>query len=604
MQYSTLIAQIEADIYSNGAELITGDILQTVLKRMVSAWASAGAAYGGTISPDTVVPLSLDQATVYLALTAGTYEHFLDGEGDPIETTGPALVIYDGGPALIFSKTDLPSGGSGATVITVNQGDSLFVTIPKGDEGIKASYRIDMTAAVFGGDDDARYIGSLIIECNELAAQTAHGYYYGDDMDEILSEVAIWKDDPEFYPDEQGFYLLLTMQSDLNEVIFSVSSLDGQTVDADAANKDEKVKVSDAIISPVGSGGGVFWCVYSSSGTGTTAAEIDAAVAAGLAVKCRYDNNDYDLSYHDPAGSVIYFGNIYEDTSIYLMCRRSNNVWSSGILTLERTSNKVSTISGNETNTIKYPNTKAVADAIGKMGVISQTQTWSGTGSNPRTYVMSDQVTGLIPQANIDLFVSAGATFNDVTGYFELNGLTDISYEEMKAVYNRTIGVSPFNVTRTNMLASLPVRTQIPMRGIESYGVSAAYCYYNSDIEVAAIDGTMSITTTSGANYIFQYARKLRAIVGVLKMSMSSAPTNPFVGCGSLQELSLSGLATNLNLSVSPNLTAASVAYMITNAGTATITITLHATAYARAIADASVQAALAAHTNVSLASA
>ena len=189
MQYSTLIAQIEADIYSNGAELITGDILQTVLKRMVSAWASAGAAYGGTISPDTVVPLNLDQATVYLALTAGTYEHFLDGEGDPIETTGPALVIYDGGPALIFSKTDLPSGGSGATVITGGPGDSLVVTLPKGDEGIKSSYRIDMTAQYTGGSEE-RYIGSLILEVNELAMQVAHGYYYGDDMAKILERLS------------------------------------------------------------------------------------------------------------------------------------------------------------------------------------------------------------------------------------------------------------------------------------------------------------------------------------------------------------------------------------------------------------------------------
>ena len=70
----------------------------------------------------------------------------------------------------------------------------------------------------------------------------------------------------------------------------------------------------------------------------------------------------------------------------------------------------------------------------GKIGVISQTQTWSGSGSNPRTYVMSNLVTGLIPQANIDLFESAGAVFNESTGYFELNGLTDISYNEMSAI--------------------------------------------------------------------------------------------------------------------------------------------------------------------------
>lgn len=339
----------------------------------------------------------------------------------------------------------------------------------------------------------------------------------------------------------------------------------------------------------------------------TPFADILAAYNANKEVICNYNKTSYRMASYLISGGTptyIYFTSLIASPGAACMAVKNDETWTMQTLYLERTLDKVSTIAGNETSTTKYLNCKGVADALGKMGVISQTQTWSGTGSNPRTYVMSNLVTGLIPQANIDLFESAGATFNTGTGYFELNGLTDISYEEMKVVYNRTIGVAPFNATRTNMLASLPVRTQIPMRGIESYGVSAAYCYYNSDIEVAAIDGKMSITTTSGANYIFQYARKLRAIVGVLKMSMSSAPTNPFVGCGSLQELSLSGLATNLNLSAPPNLTAASVAYMIINAGTATITITLHATAYARAIADADVQAALAAKTNVSIASA
>ena len=359
MQYSTLIAQIEADIYSNGAELITGDILQTVLKRMVSAWASAGAAYGGTIAPDTVVPINLDQATVYLALTAGTYEHFLDGEGDPIETTGPALVIYDGGPALIFSKTDLPSGGSGATVITGGPGDSLVVTLPKGDEGIKASYRIDMTAQYTGGSEE-RYIGSLILEVNELAMQVAHGYYYGDDMAEILSEVAIWKDDPEMYPEEQSYYLLLTTQSDLDEVIFSVSSLDGQTVDAYAANEDEKVKVADATITPVGGGSSdVFWATYNS----TTYQDVLTAYLGGKVVYCIYQDRLYEAGYYIAASSQVrFFSHIGGSTSVIIL---NASGWSSGgSYTYEQSSNKVSTISGNETNTTKYPNTKAVYDFV------------------------------------------------------------------------------------------------------------------------------------------------------------------------------------------------------------------------------------------------
>lgn len=111
MQYNTLLSDITSDIYSNGLELITGDILQGVLLDMVSAWAGAGATYGGVITPASAAPADLDQATVYLALDAGTYTNFLDSSNNPIVTTGPALINFDGGATLVFSKTDLPAGG-------------------------------------------------------------------------------------------------------------------------------------------------------------------------------------------------------------------------------------------------------------------------------------------------------------------------------------------------------------------------------------------------------------------------------------------------------------------------------------------------------------
>lgn len=618
MQYSTLIAQIEADIYSNGAELITGDILQTVLKRMVSAWASAGAAYGGTISPDTVVPLNLDQATVYLALTAGTYEHFLDGNGDPIETTGPALVIYDGGPALIFTKTDLPSGGSGATVITVSPGDSLVITLPKAAEGIKASYRIDMTAAVFGGDEDARYIGSLIIECNELATQTAHGYYNGDDMADILSEVAIWKDDPEIYPDEQSYYLLLTTNSNLNEVIFSVSSLDGQSVDADAANEDEKVKVVDANITPVGGGSSdVFVAEYGV----TTLQEISDAVSNGKAVLC--NKNGATFSLVSLTSSYCRFNALNNSTSYYFVVN-SPQTWSQ--LTskgLEETDNRVSTISGNETSTTKYPNTKAVADALGVWGVESQTITFNADGTRTLTNV----VWGIIPQGEHNIYLSCrGVEFNDtdsaisktapwgetiqhLPGYYYLNGLGDISRKEMAIIYAESNALT-YDITRARF-QSCHFRTIIPA-SVTAYnwasGKSASALFQHcSNLEViqyaeitpnSANENIPDLTSMQGfATYAYNlyYA-------GVWKCGSSSNVT--YVAYARTKYLWLKGLKVNVDIHYSQYFDLGCLAYIITNAGTATITITVHANVYTAAQSDAGVQAALAAKTNVSLASA
>jgi hypothetical protein len=72
-----------------------------------------------------------------------------------------------------------------------------------------------------------------------------------------------------------------------------------------------------------------------------------------------------------------------------------------------------------------------------------------------------------------------------------------------------------------------------------------------------------------------------------------------------LQNIKLFQLVKSIDFKDSSLLTNASILYMVANsAASSAITITLHADAYARAMADAEIQAALTAHPNVSLASA
>ena len=156
-----------------------------------------------------------------------------------------------------------------------------------------------------------------------------------------------------------------------------------------------------------------------------------------------------------------------------------------------------------------------------------------------------------------------------------------------------------------NFLQGSNQRTNISTwEGTWNQKLSCAQLFYASSLEsidYKAISG--SDYTNANSNYMFGGIGRLRKI-GSLNMSDTTSVTSMFMQCYSLEEVSIKGLKVNISFSDSSALTAASVAYMITNAGTATITITLHATAYARATADASVQAALAAKTNVSLASA
>lgn len=356
MNYQSLIASIQAAIYNNGAELITGNVLQGVLLDMVNALDSAGATYGGTITPASAAPADLDQPTVYLALEAGTYTNYLDSGGNPIVTTGPALITYNGGASLVFSKTDLPSGGSGATVITKDGSDGDSVAIKLTDnQSYQRSFRIDMTAEYSGYSNEQR-IGSLLMECRYDADIIAHGYYYGDDMSDILTEVAVYKDDT----DPDTFYLILQQGIDLDSVTFAITPLDGGEVDAFITNAgDDHTKIEDATITTAGGGSSdVFVATYGS----TTYADIVAAYNAGKVVVCSYDNTTYVLSRID--NNYAYFGSVNQTLLYFLRVRASDNAYYKTQYNAEVTSNKVSTISGNETNTTKYPNCKGVYDFV------------------------------------------------------------------------------------------------------------------------------------------------------------------------------------------------------------------------------------------------
>ena len=246
------------------------------------------------------------------------------------------------------------------------------------------------------------------------------------------------------------------------------------------------------------------------------------------------------------------------------------------------------------------PSEKLVYDSLGKKGVISQTQTWSGSASTGYTYTMGDLVYGVIPQANIDLFVAAGATFNSISGYFELNGLTDISYEEMKAIYAVSSGATFGLKDRTGIYAFVNTRTVLPLYGSgqAAFTYTMSNAFYKSGIlnkeGVETLGIIVHSDTADKTFYIsaltntFYECHLLRTINGILNVyNIASAPTTPFKYCYSLESLNLYKIKTSYSFSDSPNLSLASVVYMVENAiNTSAITITLHATAYARCQAD------------------
>lgn len=247
-----------------------------------------------------------------------------------------------------------------------------------------------------------------------------------------------------------------------------------------------------------------------------------------------------------------------------------------------------------------------VSLGLGKIGVISQTQTWTQAADKGYDYVMSDLVRGFIPKSNIDLFTKAGAIFNKESGYFELNGLTDISYEEMRVIYN-VYNPNPWN-GQPGMLTTKGVRTCLPANSVFVIEIDIngfRLCYNNNDIEVINMVNSNYYPKFNKLDLSWFFDFKLKSIQNIINVSKTTNYAQAFEKCYSLVDVRLMGLSASVSFKDSARLSNSSILYMINNEkATSTITITLYVDVYNRCMANADILAALQAHTNVSLASA
>lgn len=212
-----------------------------------------------------------------------------------------------------------------------------------------------------------------------------------------------------------------------------------------------------------------------------------------------------------------------------------------------------------------------------------------------------------------DLYISAGAKYNEATGFYELNGLTDITEEEMRAIYNRYLIDTGTNANASGWLSirSTKIRTNLPCIARADIFDGLGNALSGEYIEVLRI----CAADPSDYNRVCYVGRtvavahslwpKLKRIIGVWCYN-SSNPNDfdfsygqPFQNCPLLEEIRMDKINKSHTFAVSPNLSKESVLYMITNANppsgaaVGSITITLHPTAYARLKGDADIVAAL-----------
>lgn len=184
--------------------------------------------------------------------------------------------------------------------------------------------------------------------------------------------------------------------------------------------------------------------------------------------------------------------------------------------------------------------------------------------------------------AQTDLYVARGAVYNADTGLYELNGLTDITEDQMREIYLYTASrIYDFNMSYT--FSALYIRTNFPVN--KRYMANREFTgtfFICRDIEVIYISDKTGMVNSF--NSPFYQCQSLREIMGeIIITSIKQVYFNPFADCRALTTFKLTGVSNNLSLSASPKIDLASMKWMIDNANnTAAITITVHPELYAK----------------------
>lgn len=202
-------------------------------------------------------------------------------------------------------------------------------------------------------------------------------------------------------------------------------------------------------------------------------------------------------------------------------------------------------------------------------------------------------------------------------GYWYLNGLGDITTEQMRMIFVETNNfLSSVQSTAEALYSQMLSRVNLPLVTYKITTERMRVTFYDAfrsslNLEALVIPEYSSGTAPEACfrpiniRNMFIGDIKLKFISGMINLINCESVDSAFVRCDRLRIVKLYSIKDNINISYSPELTLKSILYMINNEkATSPITITLHADVYNKCMANADILAALQAHTNVSLASA
>ena len=201
---------------------------------------------------------------------------------------------------------------------------------------------------------------------------------------------------------------------------------------------------------------------------------------------------------------------------------------------------------------------------------------------------VSDEILSITDLAKKKLFIDMWnaacknyGKYNSVTGFFELNGLTDITYEEALTIYKLTYSTT---FVKSNYSGGL-IKTNIPVRASkEAIDFSYVYSYFTK-LKIIILPTYMYSTEAlpSTLAYAFAYDDSLEEIRPIIDCSKCTSFTMAFAMCYRLKKVMLKNVKYNVHFLNSASLSLESFTYIIENAAnTSPITITVHQDVYAK----------------------
>ena len=188
------------------------------------------------------------------------------------------------------------------------------------------------------------------------------------------------------------------------------------------------------------------------------------------------------------------------------------------------------------------------------------------------------------------MFEAAGATFNDETGYYEVNGLTDITEgEAIKMLQHFTRSArTPYG----QLYMSSDCRTFFPLPYTDT-----PYSWVGShrgckNLVYANICKAKRLLLSDGTA-MFWNCYKLKEIVQELVFFNTTTfkANNMFSGCRVLETVKIGDLRVNLSIADTSVLSLESVTHLVNNASnTSAITVTVHPEVYAKLTDEANTE--------------